>query len=54
MGLLSEQSGVFLATELSNPVHILFLILVLAGFVCHFDTAGVITEQGASLKEMPP
>jgi hypothetical protein len=27
---------------------------VLAGFVCQFDTAGVITEKGASVEEMPP
>ena len=28
--------------------------IVLAGFVCQPDTAGVITEKGASLEEMPP
>ena len=28
--------------------------VVLAGFVCQLDTAGVITEKGASLEEMPP
>ena len=27
---------------------------VLAGFVCQLDTAGVLTEKGASLEEMPP
>jgi hypothetical protein len=27
---------------------------VLAGFVCQLDTAGVITEKGASVEEMPP
>jgi hypothetical protein len=27
---------------------------VLAGFVCQLDTAGVITEKGASFEEMPP
>jgi hypothetical protein len=32
-----------------NPVY-----SVLAGFVCQPDTAGVITEKGASLEEMPP
>jgi hypothetical protein len=26
---------------------------VLAGFVCQFDTAGVITEKGASVEAMP-
>jgi hypothetical protein len=26
----------------------------LAGFVCQLDTAGVITEKGASVEEMPP
>jgi hypothetical protein len=26
----------------------------LAGFVCQLDTAGVITEKGASGEEMPP
>jgi hypothetical protein len=26
----------------------------LAGFVCQLDTAGVITEKGASVGEMPP
>jgi hypothetical protein len=25
-----------------------------AGFVCQLDTAGVITEKGASVGEMPP
>jgi hypothetical protein len=29
-------------------------ITVLAGFVCQLDTAGVITEKGASVEEMPP
>jgi hypothetical protein len=28
--------------------------VVLAGFVCQLDTAGVILEKGASLEEMPP
>jgi hypothetical protein len=28
--------------------------VVLAGFVCQLDTAGVITEKGASVEEMPP
>ena len=27
---------------------------VLAGFVCKLDTAGVITEKGASLEKRPP
>jgi hypothetical protein len=27
---------------------------VLAGFVCQLDTAGVITEKGVFLEEMPP
>jgi hypothetical protein len=27
---------------------------LLAGFVCQLDTAGVITEKGASVEEMPP
>jgi hypothetical protein len=27
---------------------------VLAGFVCQLDTAGAITEKGASLEERPP
>jgi hypothetical protein len=27
---------------------------VLAGFVFQLDTAGVITEKGASVEEMPP
>jgi hypothetical protein len=27
---------------------------VLAGFECQLDTAGVITEKGASVEEMPP
>jgi hypothetical protein len=27
---------------------------VLAGFMCQLDTAGVITEKGASGEEMPP
>ena len=27
---------------------------VLSGFVCQLDTAGVITEKGASLEERPP
>jgi hypothetical protein len=27
---------------------------VLAGFVCQLDTAGVITEKGASVEEMSP
>jgi hypothetical protein len=27
---------------------------VLAGFGCQLDTAGVITEKGASVEEMPP
>jgi hypothetical protein len=27
---------------------------VLAGFLCQLDTAGVITEKGASVEEMPP
>jgi hypothetical protein len=27
---------------------------VLAGFVYQLDTAGVITEKGASVEEMPP
>jgi hypothetical protein len=26
---------------------------ILAGFVCQLDTAGVITEKGASVEEMP-
>jgi hypothetical protein len=26
---------------------------VLAGFVCQLDTAGVTTEKGASVEEMP-
>jgi hypothetical protein len=29
-------------------------LTVLTGFVCQFDTAGVITEKGASVEEMPP
>ncbi|EDL00162.1 mCG144499, partial [Mus musculus] len=29
-------------------------VIVLAGFVCSLDTAGVITEKGASVEEMPP
>ena len=28
--------------------------IVLASFVCQLDTAGVITEKGASVEEMPP
>jgi len=39
-GLNEEQGGV------STPV--------LVSFVCQLDTAGVITEKGASLEEMPP
>jgi hypothetical protein len=31
-----------------------FLITVLAGFVCQLDTAGVITEKGASVEKIPP
>lgn len=27
---------------------------VLTGFVCQLDTAGVITEKGTSVEEMPP
>ena len=27
---------------------------VLAGFVCQLDTAGVITDRGASVEKMPP
>jgi hypothetical protein len=30
------------------------LCVVLAGFVCQLDTAGVIMEKGASIEEMPP
>jgi hypothetical protein len=30
------------------------MLAVLAGFVCQLDTAGVITEKGASVEEMPP
>jgi hypothetical protein len=30
------------------------LLCILAGFVCQLDTAGVITEKGASVEEMPP
>jgi Na+/H+-translocating membrane pyrophosphatase len=30
------------------------LLSVLAGFVCQLDTAGVITENGASVEKMPP
>jgi hypothetical protein len=29
-------------------------ISVLAGVMCQLDTAGVITEKGASVEEMPP
>jgi hypothetical protein len=29
-------------------------LCVLAGFMCQLDTAGVITQRGASLEEMPP
>jgi hypothetical protein len=29
-------------------------VYVLAGFVCQLDTAGVITEKGTSVEEMPP
>ena len=36
-------------THLYKHIHI-----VLAGFVCQLDTAGVITEKGASVGEMPP
>jgi len=32
----------------------LSLTPVLVGFVCQLDTAGVITEEGASVEEMPP
>jgi hypothetical protein len=32
----------------------MFAVGVLAGFVCKFDTAGVITEKAASGEEMPP
>jgi hypothetical protein len=28
--------------------------VVMAGFVCQLDTAGVIAEKGASVEEMPP
>ena len=28
--------------------------IVLAGFMCQLDIAGVITKKGASLEEMPP
>ena len=28
--------------------------IVLAGFVCQLDTAGVITEKGISVGEVPP
>jgi hypothetical protein len=30
------------------------ILLVLAGFVCQLDTAGVITEKGASVEEALP
>ena len=33
---------------------ILYFNFVLSGFVCQLDTAGVITEKGASVEEMPP
>jgi hypothetical protein len=29
-------------------------VYVLAGFGCQLDTAGVITEKGASVGEVPP
>ena len=29
-------------------------VSALAGFVCQLDTAGVITEKGASVEKMPP
>ena len=29
-------------------------VFVLADYVCPLDNAGVITERGASLEEMPP
>jgi hypothetical protein len=29
-------------------------VCILAGFLCQLDTAGVITEKGASVEEMPP
>jgi hypothetical protein len=32
----------------------LFIYTVLAGFVYQLDTAGVITEKGVSVGEMPP
>ena len=31
-----------------------FYTSVLAGFLCQLDTAGVITEKGASVEEMSP
>jgi hypothetical protein len=34
--------------------NLLSVVLVLAGFLYQLDTAGVITEKGASLEEMPP
>jgi hypothetical protein len=30
------------------------IMRVLVGFVCQLDTAGVITEKGASVEEIPP
>jgi hypothetical protein len=30
------------------------MLRVLAGFGCQLDTAGVITEKGVSVGEMPP
>ena len=44
----SHRTGTLTKTKIIN------FICVLAGFVCQLDTAGVITEKGASLEEMPP
>jgi hypothetical protein len=46
-----------LSAPLLAPLYSIFSfkkLTVLAGFVCQLDTAGVITEKGASLEEMPP
>jgi hypothetical protein len=41
-------------TTVKPALHFPALMHVLAGFVCQLDTAGVITEKGASVEEMPP
>jgi hypothetical protein len=53
-----NQFGIFLRKLGRNPLHkpaILLLGIYLYWLVlCQLDTAGVITEKGASVEEMPP